>query len=156
MPVSFLTIFVFFLVSGSSCPSEVYQVYLFFCRLFCCLFLLPVIIPSFSMPMLFPVCKWSLSPLSHLPVCKLSSSWWYMPTFSHSVLLSPRLDVSLSHGVSSRPFSQGFHTSLRSALETVSAPSLKSMPPFHSFLCFSVFLFPCWLFLCLKCISLDP
>lgn len=85
---------VFFLVSVSSCPTEVHLLFSFvsFSAAYFCLLL----ILSFFMPMLSHICKLSLSPLSHLPVCELSSS----TTFSHSALLSPLLDVSLCCGIS--------------------------------------------------------
>lgn len=85
---------VFFLVSVSSCPTEVHLLFSFvsFSAAYFCLLL----ILSFFMPMVSHICKLSLSPLSHLPVCELSSS----TTFSHSALLSPLLDVSLCCGIS--------------------------------------------------------
>lgn len=127
--------------------------FLFFCQLFCCLFLHSVIFSPFQCLCTFL----SASCLFHLFLIRLSVSTFLAdgtcPTFSHSALLSPLLDANLYCGVC-------HDLSLRDPMPLWDLPGrLSLLPrwnPCHLSTLFSVslLLFPRWLFLCLKCISL--
>lgn len=150
MLLSSIFLFVFFPISDSSHPSEVYLCfsYISFSAAYFYLLLFPYFLPLWSFLSVNGV-------FLHFFICPYASSLlvndiW--STFSHSALLSPSSDFSLCHGVC--------HTlSLRDLMPLDISPEdcLYFLSGTHAtFPLFSLFLllFPHCFFLCFKCISL--
>lgn len=134
-------LFVFFLVSSLSCPSEVYLFFLWsaFLLLIFALFYYSLLFHAYALSYLQAI---SFPSLICLSASSLLADGTY-PTFCHSALPPPALDVSLCCGVS-------HDLSLRDPMPFWDLPWRLSLLPLWNpchLSTFSLFLFPRWLFL---------